>query len=271
MSRLDFGQFESDIDLYFHDKGLLRQAFVHRSYLNEMVDDDELADNERLEFLGDAILSFITSELLYARFPHHQEGELTRLRSTLVRRETLARLALQLRLGEYLMLGRGEEEGGGRTRQATLCATFEAVLGAIYVDQGLEAVKGFALSLLEPELERVSDTALDKDAKSRLQEFSQQTFGYTPRYRTVVAVGPDHDKRFTLIVLVAKHPVGRGYGRSKQDAAQSAAAEALYRLGQPAPEYEKRDFLPGDDELVDIELVDLEMLTKLAEDRTISG
>ena len=142
MGALPLSQFEAESGLRFDDKDLLRTAFVHSSYGNEAPDaDGEISDNERLEFLGDAVLEFVVSEYLYERFPELKEGQLTALRAALVRREALARLARQWRLGEYLLLGRGEDESGGRRRPATLCATFEAVIGALYLDQGLEVVR----------------------------------------------------------------------------------------------------------------------------------
>lgn len=230
-------ELEKQIAVDFTRKELLQRAFVHRSYLNEVEEGVELADNERLEFLGDSVLSLIVSEMLFARFPDRQEGELTTLRAALVRRETLARFAQRLALGEFLMLGHGEEESGGRTRPATLCATFEALLGAIYIDQGVDAVRAFAMPMLRTELDKVHRQALEKDAKSRLQEWAQSTFGRTPRYKTIASDGPDHDKTFTIQVSLDKIPCGVGQGRSKQEAAQLAAAHALARMDQDAPEY----------------------------------
>lgn len=233
----DVAEFESLAAITFQDRQYLQRAFVHRSFVNEADDDLDLTDNERLEFLGDAVLGFVTSEMLYTLFPHLREGELTNLRAALVRRETLARFAGELHMGEFLLLGHGEEDSGGRTRPATLCATFEAVLGAIYIDAGLDAVRAFLLPRLREELDRVAVVALAKDPKSRLQEWIQSEIGVTPRYKTVSTEGPDHARVFTVQVTADKHPYGIGRGRSKQEAAQSAAAMALYRLGQPAPEY----------------------------------
>ncbi len=231
-------ELESILNLHFNDKRLLQQAFVHRSYLNEAEPDFPLRDNERLEFLGDAVLGFVASELLYNRYTDKQEGELTNLRAALVRRETLARFARQFHLGDFLLLGHGEEESGGRTRPATLCATFEALVGAIYLDLGLDTVREFLVPILMAELERVEEKALAKDPKSRLQEWAQSAVGKTPRYKTVAATGPDHAREFTMQVSIDRVPYGVGRGRSKQEAAQAAAAMALHRLGLPAPEYE---------------------------------
>lgn len=229
---------ELALGLSFHDKSLLQRAFVHRSYLNELLDEqEELLDNERLEFLGDTVVSYIVSERLYHLFPQQNEGDLTNLRSALVRRETLARLAAELNLGNYLLLGHGEEDSGGRTRPATLCATFEALIGAVYLDLGIEAVKAVVFGLLAKDIERMQAMTHTKDPKSRLQEYGQATFGFTPRYKVAEAIGPDHAKRFVMIVHINGRPLGVGDGRSKQEAAQLAAAMALHRASQPAPEY----------------------------------
>lgn len=230
-------EFQSSLDFTFNDPALLQRAFVHRSYLNEADDDFNLHDNERLEFLGDSVLGFVASELLFARYPDRLEGELTNLRAALVRRETLSRFANELALGEFLLLGKGEEESGGRTRPATLCATFEALVGAIYLDQGVGRVREFLKPRLMSEVERVAPRALAKDPKSRLQEWIQSEMGVTPRYKTVLTEGPDHARVFTVQVTADKIPYGVGRGRSKQEAAQAAAAMTLRNFGQPAPEY----------------------------------
>lgn len=156
----EIGQLAQNLQVVFHDSRLLQRAFIHRSYLNEITEAHELEDNERLEFLGDAIISFIVSEDLFEKYPGYSEGPLTNLRAALVRRETLSRLAEQLQLGKYLWLGHGEEESRGRDRPATLCALFEALVGAIYVDQGIDAVRKFVLPLTQQELKRVAGNAL---------------------------------------------------------------------------------------------------------------
>jgi ribonuclease-3 len=228
--------FEIHSGIQLRDRSLLQQAFTHRSYLNE-IEDERVRDNERLEFLGDAVLSFIVSQYLFDLFPDYTEGDLTRLRSMLVRRETLARVAEQYMLGESLLLGRGEEESGGRNRAATLCAVFEAVVGAIFQDQGIDATSEFVFKVLEDEIKATTANDVVKDPKSRLQEYVQSTFGVTPRYKTFSSVGPDHAKLFVIAVTIAKRPVGLGQGYSKQEAAQGAAAMALHRLDCAAPEY----------------------------------
>ena len=220
---------QNTLALRFVDISLLERALTHRSYINEHPD-DAIEDNERLEFLGDAVLDFITGEWLYNRFPEMQEGRLTRLRAALVRTETLAQLGIQCSLGDALMLGRGEEDSGGRERQANLCCAFEALVGALYLDQGLDAVRTFVLPLFEPALRQIISNASDKDPKSLLQEWSQANLSLTPTYRTVQATGPDHDKEFTVEAVIGDDVYGRGIGRSKQIAAQQAAHEALRRI-----------------------------------------
>ena len=233
----DVSEFEKVLTRPFRNRALLEQSFIHRSYLNEAEEDTPLSDNERLEFLGDSVLSVVVSELLYLRFPAQQEGDLTGIRSALVRQETLSLFAERLRMGEFLRLGRGEETSGGRTRPVTLCATFEAVVGAIYLDRGMRAVKAFLLPLIESELGHIEAANLSKDAKSRLQEWAQTTVGATPRYKAVREIGPDHAKVFIMQVSIAGTACGVGKGRSKQTAAQEAAAMGLFRLRQDAPEY----------------------------------
>jgi ribonuclease III len=223
---MDIDEFQERIGVQFNDTDLLQQALTHRSYVNEQVGED-VRDNERLEFLGDAVLDFVAADMLYLRFPNMAEGDLTRLRSALVRTEALAEFAGQCMIGNYLRVGKGEEASGGRSRRNNLCRAFEAVIGAIYLDQGVEAVTGFLMPRLEELLDRVIVEALDKDARSRLQEWSQSTFGVTPIYRKVDATGPDHDKQFLVEAIIGEVVVGQGTGKSKRSAAQSAAHDAL--------------------------------------------
>jgi ribonuclease-3 len=220
---------EKSLGLTFRDKSLLQRALTHRSYLNEHPE-FPLEDNERLEFLGDAVLDFVTGEYLYHRYPELKEGPLTSLRSALVRRGTLARFARALRLGHHLLLGHGEAESGGRHRPAILCAAFEALVGALYLDQGLLAVRDLVEPLIGPEVERTLQERTDKDPKSLLQELTQGRLHHTPRYTTVSERGPDHAKEFTVQVSVGRQVYGQGTGPSKQQAAQAAAEEALKRL-----------------------------------------
>jgi ribonuclease-3 len=218
--------FQKAIGITFRDPALLQRALTHTSYVNENPACG-WGDNERLEFLGDAMGDFVAADYLYGRFPDWQEGQLTDVRADLVCAETLGRLAAQVGLGRALLLGRGEEQGGGRTRPALLSDVFEAFVGALYLDQGLEAVRGFLMPLLEAQLERLLAEVALRDAKSRLQEWSQGTLHATPTYVTVHEAGPDHAKQFTVQVLIQGRVYGEGSGRSKQAAEQAAAAAAL--------------------------------------------
>lgn len=213
----------------FQDPGLLRRALTHRSYRNEHP--EAIEDNERLEFLGDAVLDFVTGAWLYNRFPEMTEGQLTRLRAALVRTEQLADFAAALGLGGALLLGRGEEDTGGRERESLLCATFEAMIGALYLDSGLDRVASFVQPLLGQASVRVLEQQTDVDTRSLLQEWAQAELGLTPSYRTVEEAGPDHIKTFTVQVRIGSEVYGVGVGRSKQTAALAAAEEALSRAG----------------------------------------
>jgi ribonuclease-3 len=223
---IELDALQKQIALRFGKPELLQQAMTHRSYVNEH-GESELGDNERLEFLGDAVLDFLVGDMLFGRFPDMPEGNLTRLRAALVRTESLAQLARDARLGEALCMGKGEEQSGGRERLTNLCAAFEALIGALYLDQGLDAVRAFVTPRLELLLEQVLAESLDKDARSLLQEWSQAHRNLTPVYRTASASGPDHQKEFVVEVLIGEQVVARGTGRSKQAAAQAAAREAL--------------------------------------------
>jgi len=226
---MDIFDAEKALNVTFSNKALLQRALTHRSYLNENPN-YPLEDNERLEFLGDAVLDFIAGEYLYHRFPEMPEGRLTNLRSALVRTETLAQFAIQLNLGDYLYLGRGEEESGGRKRPAILCDAFEAFIGALYLDSGLDPARQFVCPLIDPVLQAILALDTDKDAKSRLQEVAQSHYQVTPTYRTVLEEGPDHAKEFTVEAVIGGKVYGWGKGFSKQTAAQAAAQEALQIL-----------------------------------------
>lgn len=214
--------------LQFRDGQLAIRALTHRSFANEHPGKWE--DNERLEFLGDAVLDFVSGAWVYRRFPDSSEGRLTRLRSALVRTETLAEFARKLELGSLLRLGRGEEETGGRERPANLCGAFEALIGALYLDQGTEAARQFLEPLLEEAVTRILGEQGEIDAKSLLQEWSQAEHALTPRYVTAEERGPDHEREFTVEVYIGDELWGAGVGPSKQAAAQSAALEALHRI-----------------------------------------
>jgi ribonuclease-3 len=220
--------FQNHISVHFLDPDILRRALTHRSFVNEQ--ETTLGDNERLEFLGDAILDFVVGDMLYRRFAELPEGELTQLRAALVRTDSLAILASEIQLGEYLFIGKGEENSGGRKRMNNLCRGFEALIGAIYMDRGLEAVREFILPRLNTFLEYVLANDLHKDARSILQERSQAEIRVTPVYRMVEAIGPDHEREFSLEVTVGDIVLGQGIGSSKRIAAQAAARDALKRL-----------------------------------------
>jgi ribonuclease III len=207
----------------FRDPSLLRRALTHRSYINEHP--EEIEDNERLEFLGDAVLDFLSGAFLYHRYPEMQEGRLTRLRAALVRTEHLAVFAQAVELGPLIRLGRGEETG--RSRPTLLCATFEAVIGAYFLDAGIEAVRAYVEPLFRPAAEQILRAEKDTDAKSLLQEWAQGRRGQTPRYNTLAATGPDHEKTFTVEVRIGDEFFGVGTGANKQTAAQAAARAGL--------------------------------------------
>ncbi len=217
----------------FHRPELLTRALTHRSYLNEHPEAGS-KDNERLELLGDAVLDFVVALWLYKHYPEWTEGRLTSVRSALVRTEKISEFANQLALGEQLRLGKGEADSGGRARQSLLADAFEAVLGALYLDQGLRAVQRLLHPLLKSEVARIVAAQADRDAKSRLQEMVQGRFGVTPHYRTIHATGPDHARVFTVEVYLGDEPIGRGDGPSKQAAAQAAAAAGLQTIAARA-------------------------------------
>ncbi len=228
--RTDVQDLQQHIGYHFRNHGLLLRALTHSSYVNEHP--EEPADNQRLEFLGDAVLGMAVATWVFERFPTFQEGEMTRLRSALVREESLARFALQIEIDQVLRLGRGEDEGGGRLRVATLGDAFEALMGALYLDGGLEPVQRLLGELVPAAAESILSDEADLDAKSRFQEWAQGEKGITPRYRIAAEHGPDHAKMFVAEVLLNDQVVGHGLGHSKQVAERAAAEEALERLVQ---------------------------------------
>ena len=217
------------ISALFHDPSRYYRALTHRSYLNEHP--EVLEDNERLEFLGDAVLDFLVGAWLYNRFPEMAEGSLTRLRAALVGNEQLAEFARQIGLGSLMRLGRGEDESGGRERKALLGSTFEALIGALYLDRGIPTVSEFVEPLLDQATRQIVYGRKDQDPKSLLQEWAQSEGLGTPFYQTVAAHGPDHDKVFEVTVMIHGKIYGRGAGPSKQAAAKAAARTAISALG----------------------------------------
>lgn len=222
----DFSIFEKKIGITFKDKSLLRQAFVHRSYINENKDSG-LDHNERLEFLGDAVLELAITDHLYKKYEDKTEGELTAYRSALVNATTCAEVATKLGVNEFLLLSRGELKDTGRARQYILANTLESIIGSIFLDQGYEKAKEFILENISTLIEDIIRDGTWIDAKSLFQEKAQDVEGATPLYKTTKETGPDHDKQFTVGVYLGKTLVASGNGKSKQDAEQEAAKSAL--------------------------------------------
>ncbi|MFC1892502.1 ribonuclease III [Chloroflexota bacterium] len=223
---VDIAGLQQALGVSFKQPSVLEQALVHSSYLNESPA-LAAASNERLEFLGDAVLGFIIAEGLWQDFPHLSEGEMTQLRSSLVCRECLARMATAIGLGDYLFLGKGEEASAGRRKPTNLAAALEAVIAAIYLDQGLATTRGFILRLFGTELEKVISQGGAAEYKSKLQELTQARWQLTPAYHVVEAVGPSHDRIFTVEVRVDDTLLGKGSGKSKRAAETEAARSAL--------------------------------------------
>lgn len=220
---------EDRLHLKFKNPTLLKQALIHTSYLNENPGID-VGSNERMEFLGDAALGVVVAQQLYLEYPDVDEGKLTELRAHLVRRDTLARAASRLELGEVLQLGRGEDAAGGRKRPTNMARAYEAVVGAIFLDGGIAKVRAFVKRSLGPELEALRNSGMPHDPKSKLQELAQSKWQTTPSYKLLRTEGPDHARRFTVQVTVGGKSLGKGEGRSKQMAEKQAAQQALEEL-----------------------------------------
>jgi len=224
----DWDKLQDELSIRFNDLYLLQQAFVHRSYVSENPH-FTLESNERLEFLGDAFLGFVIAESLYQQLGELSEGEMTKLRAALVCQENLADLASALGLGDYLYLGEGEEKSGGRHRPRNLACVFEAMVGAVLIDQGVETTRNLILRLFDNGLRQAIEEGIATDYKSRLQELVQARKQERPTYRLVREEGPDHDRRFWVEVVIEGKVLGRGYGKSKQLAEKDAARKALDR------------------------------------------
>jgi ribonuclease-3 len=225
----DIAKHAARLGLTFTNLDLLAEALTHRSYLNE--NKDARAHNERLEFLGDAVLELAVTHFLFNRFPDKPEGDLTAFRASLVNTFSLADTAELLGLNDMLLLSKGESKDTGRARQIILANAFEAVLGAIYLDQGFTAAEAFVAEHLYPKIDTVIETRAWQDAKSRFQEVAQDKKGVTPVYKTLAEVGPDHDKKFTVGAFLNTDEIARGDGKSKQEAEQAAAQKALEKTG----------------------------------------
>ncbi len=213
----------------FTNPELLQQSLYHRSYLNEAVD-REVESNERMEFLGDAVLGLIVSEKLYRDYPMLSEGHLSQLRALLVRWDALAQAAQRIELGSYLVLGRGEELSGGRNRPSNLAGAFEALIGAAFLDGGMAKARKLVLRLLRPDFDEIARRGVTADSKSELQHVAQTRWHQIPEYRLISSEGPDHAKLFTVDVCVGDQVLGRGQGRNKKQAELNAARQALETL-----------------------------------------
>ena len=225
----DLQEFQNIIGVNFQNMSLLEQALVHSSYINENPG-YTLGHNEKLEFLGDAVLGFFVAEMLYKEYPDANEGEMTKLRAALVSRNTLARVTKGIRLGHFLYLGRGEESSGGRQKKANLAGALEAVIAAVYLDRGERVTRDFIMRILDKEMKRINRKDIIVDYKSRLQETIQSRYQAAPGYRLVSEKGPDHDKTFMVEVLVNETVLGKGVGKSKKEAETEAARLALETL-----------------------------------------
>jgi ribonuclease-3 len=223
-----FELLEEILGIHFQDPALLQMALTHRSYIYESRGEGQYP-NERLEFLGDSILAFVSADFLYRSFPDLSEGELSDVRAILVRMETLADFAREIQLSKFLLMGKGEQSSGVGKR--VLASAFEALLGAIYLDQGIAAVQAFLLHRLEPIARNIVKKRLFKDNKSLFQEMAQARDGITPHYRLVSQQGPSHDREFTVEVMLGDEVAGKGQGRNKQTAEQEAAHAALIGRG----------------------------------------
>ena len=225
----DLSTLQKNLGIEFKDISYLEQALVHSSYINENPD-FSAASNERLEFLGDAILGMIVAEKLYRENPHLDEGKMTKMRANLVRRDTLAHIAKDIGLGDHLYLGKGEDASGGRHKPANLAAVYEAVLAAVYLDQGISVTRDFILKQLDRETGKVTGRRSRRDYKSELQEIIQAQRQQTPSYHVVQTIGPDHDKTFTVEVRLDNTVLGIGSGKNKKTAQSNAAHSALEKL-----------------------------------------
>jgi ribonuclease-3 len=226
---LDLISLQKTLGVTFKDQSLLEQALVHDSYINENPGFTP-ASNERLEFLGDAVLGTVVAEKLYSNFPGYKEGNLSQVRADLIRRDTLARIALGKELGEYLYLGKGEDASGGRHKVPNLAGALEAVIGAMYLDRGLATTKEFILEMIAGEYKKLSNAGTRNDYKSQLQEVIQAREQRTPTYILINSRGPDHNRWFSVEVRLGEKLLGKGEGKSKKMAESEAARDALERL-----------------------------------------
>lgn len=223
---IDFSQFEKRTNIVFKNKKLLEQAFIHRSYINEN-SGSKLSHNERLEFLGDAVLELVSTDYLYNRYQDKDEGELTAYRSALVNAIIIGEVASSLGMGDYLLLSKGEAKDVGKARNYILANTYEAYVGAVYLDRGYDVACDFITKTLLGKIDTIVEKKLWRDSKSLVQEKAQEYLSVTPSYKVLHENGPDHDKQFTVGIFFGGNLIAEGKGRSKQEAEQAAAHEAL--------------------------------------------
>ncbi|HPG50847.1 MAG TPA: ribonuclease III [Spirochaetota bacterium] len=216
------------IHVKFKNKSLLQRAVTHRSYVNES--GKNARDNERLEYLGDSVLALVVNEYLFKHFEDYQEGKLAKIKSAVVSEATLARLARKIDLGEFILMGRGEEHSGGRERPSILANTLEAVIGAVFLDQGLKSSRKFVLALIKDEIEIVNNPSSMRDPKTALQEYVQKKYKARPIYEVIDERGPDHRKEFTVRLLVNGREIVTGEGPSKRKAEMNAARISLQKI-----------------------------------------
>ena len=226
----DFSTFATQLGLSFNNLELLVEALTHRSYLNEHRDYAG-SHNERLEFLGDAVLELAVTDFLFKKFPAKPEGELTAYRAALVNTVSLAETAQGLGVNDYLLLSKGESKDTGRAREVILADALEAIIGAVFLDQGYAGAEAFVARNLYTKIDEVIASRSYQDAKSRFQELAQEKRGITPAYETLSEIGPDHDKRFIVGVFIGEKEIARGEGKSKQEAEQAAAEAGLDKMG----------------------------------------
>ena len=226
MTENNIKDIEQILGVTFSNKEYIQMALTHRSFLNEHKDEN-IGNNERLEFLGDAVLELIISDYLYKTYPEYPEGDLTSFRSATVRTESLAMASRELKVGQFLRMSKGEEDSGGADKDYLLANTYESILGAIYMDQGYEKAKEFVFKTLVPKIENVVENRSDIDSKTRIQEMIQSKFKVTPTYDVLKEEGPDHDKKFVVGIKINEKIIGEGEGSSKQKAEEDAATNGI--------------------------------------------
>jgi ribonuclease-3 len=227
---------QNRIDVKFKDKYILDRALTHRSYVNE-ASIKKVMDNERLEYLGDSVLGLVVNEYLFKRFEDYPEGDLAKIKSAVVSESTLAKVAREINLGNFLLMGKGEELNGGRDRSSILANSFEAVIGAVYLDRGLKECRNFILALLKKDIERIDGMTYLRDPKTTLQEYVQKKYKERPVYEIVEEKGPDHKKEFVVRLVINGEEVARGSGSSKRKAEMLAAEHILKKIDKGLIEF----------------------------------